>query len=99
MTAAHCFAAGKLFQMNFYWPGLRIRFILCMSALYNGSFCFLKKKWIVEYDAKEVRGNQVLSPSLQARQKPPHNPAGVSYACFPVAVVRTGRFREVGGRT
>lgn len=98
MTAAHCFAPGKQFKMNFDRPGLGIHFILCMSALYNGSFCILKKiNSGSGYDAKEVPGNQVLSLSLWARQKPPHNPAGVSYACFPVAVVRTGQFREVEG--
>lgn len=98
MTAAHCFAPGKQFKMNLNWHGLGIHFILCMSALYNRSFCILKKiDSRSEYDAKEVPGNQVLWLSLQARQRPPHNPAGVSYACFPVAVVRTGQFREVEG--
>lgn len=45
------------------------------------------------FDAKD----RVFSASLQAGQKPPHNPASVSYACFPVAVVRTGQFGEVEG--
>lgn len=43
MTAAHCFAPGKQFKMNFNRPGLGIHFILCMSALYNGSFGILNK--------------------------------------------------------
>lgn len=38
------FCPGKQFKMNFYWPGLGIYFILCMSALYNGAFCILKKR-------------------------------------------------------
>lgn len=38
------FCLGKQFKMNFNWPGLGIHFILCMSALYNGPFCILKKK-------------------------------------------------------
>lgn len=43
--------------------------------------------WIRD-DAKGGRGNRVFTPSPRDRQRPLHNPAGVSYACLPVAVVR-----------
>lgn len=92
--------SGKQFKMNLSCAGLGIRFILCMSSLCNGPLCILnkKEKWIVDrVRCQRSPSDQVLSPSLQARQKPPHNPAGVSYACFPVAVVRTGRLGEVEG--
>ena len=54
-----------------------------------------KGQWIGD-DAKRVPGNRAVSSGPQARQKPAHNhnPAGVSYACLPVAVVRTGRRGE-----
>lgn len=41
-----------------------------------------------------------IKSSLRGRRpdkRPLHYPAGVSYAYFPVAVVRTGRFWEVKG--